>query len=41
MVKWIQTKYEGVRYREHLTCKFGVRKDPYYAIRYYLNGELK
>lgn len=37
MAKWIQTKYEGVRYREHPTRKFGVRKDRYYAIRYYFD----
>ena len=40
MPKWIQTKFEGVRYREHPTRKSGkdkkaVRKDRYYAIRYY------
>lgn len=37
--KWKNTKYEGVRYREHPTRKNGVRKDRYYAIRYYVNGE--
>lgn len=41
MGKWIQTKHEGVRYREHPTRKYGARKDRYYAIRYYLDGERK
>lgn len=46
MAKWIQTNYEGVRYREHPTRKTGknakgVRKDRYYAIRYYLDGTRK
>jgi len=39
MAKWIQTKHVGVRYREHPTRKYGVRKDRYYVIRYYVRGE--
>ena len=36
--KWIQTKYEGVRYREHSTRKFGTQKDKYYVVRYRVDG---
>ena len=35
MAKWIQTRHEGVRYREHPTRKYGIRRDRYYVIRYY------
>jgi integrase len=41
MADWINTKFEGVRYREHASRKFGVRKDRYYAIRYYVDGRRK
>ncbi len=41
MAKWTNTKHEGVRYREHPTRKHGVRKDRYYAIRYYVDGKRK
>lgn len=41
MTKWIQTKYEGIRYREHPTRKNGLRPDKYYVIRYRVNGVRK
>ncbi len=34
MAKMIQSKYPGVRYREHLTRKHGVQRDKYYFIRF-------
>ena len=34
MAKRIQSKYPGVRYREHATRKHGVQKDKYFFIRY-------
>lgn len=37
--KWIQTKHEGIRYREHETKRNGIRKDRYYAIRYRVDGK--
>lgn len=39
--KWIQTKYEGIRYREHPSRMFGVRKDRYYVVRYRVEGTRK
>ncbi len=39
MAKWINTKYPGVRYREHATRKHGVQFDRYYAVRYTLDGK--
>lgn len=39
--KWINTKYEGIRYREHASRSYGVRKDRYYVIRYRCNGDRK
>jgi len=33
-VKWIQTKYPGVRYYEHSTRKHGLQKDRYFTIRF-------
>lgn len=33
-MKWINTGYLGIRYREHATRKWGRRSDRYYAIRY-------
>ncbi|WP_415712710.1 tyrosine-type recombinase/integrase [Maridesulfovibrio sp.] len=36
-MKWINTTYPGVRYREHKTRKHGVRPDRYFSIRYYHN----
>lgn len=38
-VKWIGTRYKGVRYYEHPTRKHGVKKDRYYAIRYQRDGK--
>lgn len=35
--KWLKTNYPGVRYREHLTRKKGIKKDRYYTIRYYID----
>lgn len=35
---WFQTKYEGIRYREHPSRMFGVRKDRYYVVRYRVGG---
>jgi integrase len=40
MAKWVKTKFEGVRYREHATRKYGVRKDRYYSIRFRVDGKL-
>lgn len=37
--KWIQTKHEGIRYREHESRRNGIRKDRYYAIRYRVDGK--
>ncbi len=39
--KWEQTKYEGIRYREHPTRKYGARKDRYYVVRYRVDGQRK
>ena len=33
------TSLTGVRYREHATRRFGVRKDRYYLVRIYVNGK--
>lgn len=38
---WIPTKYEGIRYREHPTRKYGTRKDRYYVVRYRVEGQRK
>ncbi|MDQ5988653.1 MAG: Tyrosine recombinase XerC [Syntrophus sp. SKADARSKE-3] len=38
-VKWIGTKFKGVRYYEHPTRKHGVKKDRYLAIRYQKDGK--
>ncbi|MEN6374589.1 MAG: tyrosine-type recombinase/integrase [Smithella sp.] len=38
-VKWIGTKFKGVRYYEHPTRKHGLKKDHYLAIRYQINGK--
>ncbi len=38
-VKWIKTKYPGVRYYEHPTRKNGVNFDRYFAIRYQHQGK--
>ena len=39
-MKWVKTKYPGVRYREHATRKHGVMKDRYYTIYYKVKGTL-
>jgi integrase len=39
MAIWIKTKHKGVRYREHPTRKYGLRKDRYYVIRFKLDGK--
>jgi integrase len=39
MAKWTNSKFSGVRYREHPSRKFGVRKDRYYSIRYLVDGK--
>jgi len=39
MAKRIQSKYPGVRYREHATRKHGVQKDKYFFIRYQKNNK--
>ena len=41
MVTWNNTKYPGVRYREHKTRKHGVQPDKYFAIRYMHDGKQK
>ncbi len=40
-VKWIKTKFLGVRYREHKTRKHGIKFDRCYSIRYKLDGKDK
>lgn len=37
--KWYQSKYKGVRYREHPTRKHGIVPDKYFTIRYKINGK--
>jgi site-specific recombinase XerD len=37
--KWTKTKYPGIRYREHLTRKHGVKFDRYYAFAYKHEGK--
>ncbi len=41
MAKWINSTHPGIRYREHLKRKNGVKKDRYFAIYYRLNGKRK
>lgn len=36
---WHGSKFKGVRYYEHETRKYGLRKDRYYAIRYQKDGQ--
>jgi integrase len=38
---WFKTKYEGVRYREHPSRKYGTHKDRYYVVRYRVDGQRK
>jgi integrase len=37
--KWTKTQYPGVRYREHLTRKHGIRPDKYFTIRFRVSGK--
>lgn len=37
--KWLNTKYEGIRYREHPSRTNGIRKDRYYSIRYRIDAK--
>lgn len=39
-MKWIKSKFQGVRYREHSTRKNGFVPDRYYTIFYKLNGKM-
>ena len=39
-MKWIKSKFQGVRYREHATRKNGVVPDRYYTIFYKLEGKM-
>ncbi len=36
---WFTTKHKGLRYREHSTRKYGVRKDRFYQYRMMVNGK--
>jgi integrase len=38
-MRWINTKFPGIRYREHEARRIGVRKDRYYAIRIMVDGQ--
>lgn len=38
---WFKTKYEGIRFREHPSRKYGTRKDRYYVVRYRVDGQRK
>jgi integrase len=38
---WLKTKYEGIRFREHPSRKYGTRKDRYYVVRYRVDGQRK
>lgn len=38
-VKWIGTKYPGVRYYEHAKRTHGLKPDRYYSIRYKVSGK--
>lgn len=40
-VKWIKSKYPGIRYREHETRKHGNKKDLYFIISYRVDGKRK
>jgi integrase len=40
-MKWIKTKAQGVRYREHGTRKHGLQHDKYFTIRYRVDGREK
>jgi integrase len=36
--RWFQTKFRGVRYRQHPTRKHGVKFDRYFSLRYQVDG---
>ena len=36
---WSNTKFPGVRFREHPTRKHGIVRDRYFAIRYQKDGK--
>lgn len=38
-LKWLSTKFPGVRYRKHSTRKHGIKFDRYFAIRYQRAGK--
>ena len=38
-VKWISSRYPGVRFYEHESRKYGVKKDRYFAIRFQSQGK--
>lgn len=38
-MKWVTTEFEGVRYREHPSRKYGAMKDRYFSIRYRVDGK--
>lgn len=38
-LKWFNSKYPGVRYREHEIRVYNRKKDRYFSIRYYLDGK--
>lgn len=40
-MKWIKTKYPGIRYREHASRKHGIQPDRYYVATYWLDGKTK
>lgn len=40
-VKWHNTKFRGVRYREHLTRKHGIMPDRYFSLRFQFEGKRK
>lgn len=37
-VKWVSSKFTGVRFYEHAERRHGVKKDRYFAVRYQSNG---
>jgi hypothetical protein len=39
-MKWIKSKFKGVRYRVHPTRKHGVQPDKYFAPHYKLTGKV-
>ncbi|OPY14134.1 MAG: Tyrosine recombinase XerC [Syntrophus sp. PtaB.Bin075] len=38
-VKWKGTNFKGVRFYEHVTRKYGIKRDRYFAIRYQADGK--